>query len=105
MVNRLAVAAGAGSPPASSSTARRPTRPKPQVKAAMLLHYAGLDDRVNAEAGYVGGALKAAGVPRRRCYVYPGVEPRLQQRHLGGALRQGGRRPRLVAHDRLLRDA
>ena len=44
----------------------------PNIKAALLLHYAGLDDRVNAtRAGYE-AALKSAGVSYT-AYVYEGV--------------------------------
>jgi len=44
----------------------------PKIKARMLLHYAGLDDRINAgKAGYE-AALKAAGVDYRM-HVYEGA--------------------------------
>lgn len=74
MVNRLAVAAGPalaagvafyGPPPSPAEAAK--------VKAALLLHYAGNDERVNAGAGAWVEALKAAGVAVQR-YDYPGTE-------------------------------
>jgi carboxymethylenebutenolidase len=43
-----------------------------QVKAKLLLHYAGLDDRINAMAPAWQAALKAAGVPFE-AHVYAGV--------------------------------
>lgn len=73
MVNRLAVAAGADllaavpyygpAPDPSEATA---------VKAAMLLHYAGIDDRVNATAQPWVDALKAANVPVQS-FTYEGA--------------------------------
>lgn len=74
MVDRLAVAAGAhlsaavayyGPAPAPSEAAK--------VKAPMLLHYAGLDDRVNALAKPWVAALEAAHVPVTS-YTYPNVD-------------------------------
>jgi carboxymethylenebutenolidase len=73
MVNRIAVAAGAtldaGVPfygPAPDPSLA------PKVEAAMLLHYAGLDDRVNATGIPWSEALRAAG-KRVEWFVYPGV--------------------------------
>jgi carboxymethylenebutenolidase len=74
MANRLAVAAGPalaaacayyGPPPPPSEAAK--------VKAALLLHYAGTDDRVNAGAAPWVSALQAAGAPVQR-YDYPGTQ-------------------------------
>jgi len=74
MADRLAVNAGAtltaacafyGPPPPPADAAR--------VKAAMLLHYAGTDDRVNAGAGPWVDALRAAQVDVRR-FDYPGTQ-------------------------------
>jgi len=74
MADRLAVNAGPalaaacafyGPPPPPSDAAR--------VKAAMLLHYAGNDDRVNAGAGPWVDALRAAHVDVRR-FDYPGTQ-------------------------------
>jgi carboxymethylenebutenolidase len=74
MANRLAVAAGSnlraavafyGPPPPPTEAAR--------VKAALMLHYAGTDDRVNAGAGPWVAALRAAHVDVRR-YDYPGTQ-------------------------------
>lgn len=73
MVNRIAVAAGptldAGAPfygPAPDPSLA------PRVEAAMLLHYAGLDERVNATGLPWAEALRAAG-KRVDSFVYPGV--------------------------------
>lgn len=74
MANRLAVAAGSnlqaavafyGPPPPPSEAAK--------VKAAVMLHYAGTDDRVNAGAGPWVMALEAAKADVRR-FDYPGTQ-------------------------------
>jgi carboxymethylenebutenolidase len=44
-----------------------------RVKAPMMLHYAGLDSRIDAVAGPWVKALKAAGVDVR-AFVYPNVD-------------------------------
>jgi carboxymethylenebutenolidase len=44
-----------------------------KIKAPLLLHFAGADDRVNAGWPAYEAALKAAGV-RYQAYVYPGVQ-------------------------------
>ena len=64
MVNRVAIAAGDD---LSAGVAYYGPAPDPseaaKVRAAMLLHYAGLDERVNKTAQPWIDALKAAGVP------------------------------------------
>jgi carboxymethylenebutenolidase len=74
LADQLAVAAGNhlaaavsyyGPPPPPAEAAK--------VKAPLLLHYAGLDQRVNAAAGPWLAALKAARVPVTS-YEYPGVD-------------------------------
>lgn len=73
MVNRLAVAAG---PALAAGVPYYGPAPDPseaaKVRAAMLLHYAGLDDRVNATGRPWFEALKAAGA-QAEGYMYPGV--------------------------------
>jgi carboxymethylenebutenolidase len=44
----------------------------PKIKAALLIHYAGLDERINAGAAAYEAALKAAGV-KYQAFVYPNV--------------------------------
>ena len=44
-----------------------------KIKAPLLLHYAGVDDRINAGWPAYEAALKAAGVSYQ-AYVYPGVQ-------------------------------
>jgi carboxymethylenebutenolidase len=44
----------------------------PQIRARMLMHYAGLDDRINATVPAFEAALKQAGVDYK-AYTYPGV--------------------------------
>ncbi|HEX8625225.1 MAG TPA: dienelactone hydrolase family protein [Allosphingosinicella sp.] len=73
MVNRVAVAAG---PHLNAGVAFYGPAPDPalapRVQAAMLLHYAGLDERVNATGLPWAEALKAAG-KQVESIVYPGV--------------------------------
>ena len=71
MVNRLAVAAG---PDLNAGVAFYGSAPAldqvPKIKAALLLNYAGLDNRVNATRPGYEDALKAAHV-EYAAYVYP----------------------------------
>jgi carboxymethylenebutenolidase len=73
MVNRIAVAAG---PDLQAGVAFYGPAPDPalapRVEAAMLLHYAGLDERVNATGLPWAAALKAAG-KQVESIVYAGV--------------------------------
>jgi carboxymethylenebutenolidase len=73
MVNRLAAAAG---PDLNAGVAFYGTAPPldqvSKIKAAMLLNYAGLDERVNATKPGYEDALKAAHV-EYTAYVYPNV--------------------------------
>ena len=74
MVNALAVAAGpalrAGA--AYYGAAPQDVTGATRVKARLLLHYAGLDDRINAMGPAWQAALTAAGV-RFEAHIYPGV--------------------------------
>ena len=73
-VNRLAVAAG---PALTAGVAYYGPAPSPseasRVQAALMLHYAGKDQRVNATGLPWAEALKAAGKPVD-AYVYPDVD-------------------------------
>jgi carboxymethylenebutenolidase len=72
-VNRLAVAAGSKLDAAVPYYGPAPDPSEAgKVKAAMLLHYAGLDDRVNGTGKPWVAALKEAGVDAT-AYTYPGV--------------------------------
>ncbi len=73
MINRLAASAGKAlrAGVAYYGPAPDPARAA-SVKSAMLLHYAGLDDRVNATGMPWIEALQKAGV-KTQAYVYPGV--------------------------------
>ncbi|SHF15836.1 carboxymethylenebutenolidase [Kaistia soli DSM 19436] len=72
MVNQLAV----NDPDLVAGVAYYGMQPKsadvPKIKAKLLLHYAGLDDRINAGIPDYEAALKAAGVDYK-VYVYDGV--------------------------------
>ncbi|MBD3762834.1 dienelactone hydrolase family protein [Rhizorhabdus sp.] len=74
MANRLAVAAG---PKLQAAVAFYGPPPPPveagKVKAALMLHYAGTDDRVNAGAALWVAALQAAHADVRR-FDYPGTQ-------------------------------
>jgi carboxymethylenebutenolidase len=72
MVNRIAVL----SPELKAGVAYYGAQPQasqvPSIRAALLLHYAGLDQRINAGIPAYEAALKAAG-KRYAIYVYPDV--------------------------------
>ncbi|NUS66996.1 MAG: dienelactone hydrolase family protein, partial [Ensifer adhaerens] len=72
LVNRLAV----GSPDLKAGVAYYGAQPKaedvPKIKAALLLHYAGLDERINAGIDAYQKALKDNGKDAT-VYVYDGV--------------------------------
>lgn len=72
MVNQLAVAA----PDLSAGVAYYGPTPKPEdaakIKAPLLLHYAGLDQRINAGVPAYEEALRKAGVAYE-AYIYEGV--------------------------------
>ncbi|BBE74720.1 dienelactone hydrolase family protein [Oharaeibacter diazotrophicus] len=72
LVNQLATAA----PDLAAGVAYYGRTPDPKavtnIKAAMLLHYAGLDERINAGIAEYDAALKAAGVAHE-IHVYDGV--------------------------------
>jgi carboxymethylenebutenolidase len=73
MVNRVAVAAGSALDAAVPFYGPAPDPSlAAQVKAPMLLHYAGLDERVNKTGFPWRDALQAAG-KTVEAYVYPGV--------------------------------
>jgi carboxymethylenebutenolidase len=50
-----------------------PAEDVPKIKAPLLLHYAGLDDRINAGWPAYETALKSAGIAYQ-AYIYPGVQ-------------------------------
>ena len=71
-----------------------------KIKAPLLIHYAALDQRIDAGWPAFEAALKAHGV-RYQMFMYAGDEPRLPQRY-DTALRRSRRQAGVVAHDRLL---
>lgn len=73
MANAVAVAAGTSLRAAVAYYGPQPDAAVvPAIKARILLHYAGLDTRINAGIPAYEAALKAAKVDYR-IYVYPGV--------------------------------
>ena len=99
MVNELAAA----SPDLDAAVAyygmQVPAEKVAAIRAPLLLHYAGLDERINAGIDAYRKALEAHGKTYRDLRLRR-REPRLQQRHQRGTLRQGGSRPRLAADGR-----
>lgn len=73
MVNQLAV----HDPKLNAAVAYYGRQPEaagvPQIKATLMLHYGGMDDRVNAGIPAYEAALKAAGV-KYQLYVYEGAQ-------------------------------
>lgn len=73
LVNRLAVS----SPTLLASVAyyggQPPAADVPRIKAQLMLHYAGMDTRVNAGIPEYEAALKAAGI-KYQLYMYEGVQ-------------------------------
>ena len=72
LVNRLAVTAPDLKAGVVYYGAQPPAADVPKIKAAMLLHYAGLDDRINAGIPAFEAALKEAG-KTYELHVYPNV--------------------------------
>lgn len=72
MVNRIAVLAPDLKAGVAYYGAQPPAAQVPAIHAALLLHYAGLDQRINAGIPAYEAALKAAG-KRFALYLYPNV--------------------------------
>ena len=72
MVNRVAVLAPDLKAGVAYYGAQPPADQVPAIRAPLLLHYAGLDQRINAGIPAYEAALKAAG-KRYTIYVYPNV--------------------------------
>jgi carboxymethylenebutenolidase len=72
MVNRLAVISPDLKAGVAYYGAQPPASQVPSIEAALLLHYAGLDSRIDAGIPAYEAALKANG-KRFTIYVYPGV--------------------------------
>jgi carboxymethylenebutenolidase len=74
VVNRTAVAAGSDlSAAVPYYGAQPPAADVPKIKAEMLLHYAGSDERINAGIDAYKDALVAAGV-KHEVHVYEGAQ-------------------------------
>jgi carboxymethylenebutenolidase len=74
VVNRTAVAAGADLAAAVPYYgAQPPAESAAKIKAEMLLHYAGEDERINAGIPAYKDALAAAGV-KHEIHTYPGAQ-------------------------------
>jgi carboxymethylenebutenolidase len=72
MVNRIAVLAGDLKAGVAYYGAQPPAEQVKSIQAPLLLHYAGLDQRINAGISAYEAALKAAG-KRFAVHVYPNV--------------------------------
>ena len=80
MANRLAAAGTALAASVAYYGAQPPADQVPKISAPLLLHYAGLDERINAGIAAFEAALKANGKPYELLHLR-GRQPRLQQRH------------------------
>ena len=72
MANRLAAAGTSLSASVAYYGMPLPAEDVPKISAALLLHYAGLDERINAAVPAYEAALKAAG-KAYELYTYPGA--------------------------------
>jgi carboxymethylenebutenolidase len=72
ILNRMAAASGDLKAAVSYYGLQPPAAEVPGIQAALLLHYAGLDQRVNAGIADYEAALKAH-IKRYTIYIYPGV--------------------------------
>jgi carboxymethylenebutenolidase len=72
VVNSLATAAADLNAGVAYYGAQPPADKVPDIKAPLLLHYGGLDERINAGIPAYEAALKAAG-KRFEIHIYPGV--------------------------------
>ena len=72
MANRLAAAGTSLAASVAYYGMPLPAEEVPKVTAALLLHYAGLDERINAGMAAYEAALKASGKAYEQ-YVYPGA--------------------------------
>lgn len=72
LVNRLAVAAPDLAAAVAYYGMQPPAADVPKIKAKLMLHYAGLDERINAGIPAYEAALKAAGVDYQ-VFVYDGA--------------------------------
>ncbi len=72
VVNSLATASADLNAGVAYYGAQPPAEQVPSIKAPLLLHYGGLDERINSGIPAYEAALKAAGI-RFEIHVYPGV--------------------------------
>ena len=90
IVNRLAAAGTTLAAGVAYYGMQLPAADVPKISCPLLLHYAGLDQRIDAGIPEFEAALKANKKTLRAVHVR-GREPRVQQRHERRALRQGSR--------------
>ena len=88
--------------PASPITGASRRREGEGIAAPLLLHYAGLDERINAGIPAFEEALKAA-KKTYELHIYPGVNHAFNN-DTSLALRQGGGGPRLGKYARVLQE-
>ena len=84
MVNQLAAAGTSLNAGVAYYGAQIPAADVPKISAPLLLHYAALDERINAGIPDYEAALKANNKTLRDVHVRR-REPRLQQRHERGS--------------------
>ena len=102
--NFLAATLGADCRRAYPSTARRPRRLRvPAIKAALLVHYAENDERINAHVAGLRGGLEGRARAPREAHVRR--HPARLPQQLDAALSRGIGQARLGQNDGLLQDA
>ena len=100
VVNRLAAAGTSLAAAVAYYGQTLPPEEVPRITAALLLHYAGKDERINAGIPAYEAALKQHARPYE-LFVYEGAQHAFNNDTNAGALRQGGGRARLGPHARL----
>lgn len=70
----------------------------PKIKAAIQIHYASLDERVNARMAEYENALKAANIEYEQ-YLYRRYQPRVSQRYFHSPLQRSGGEISLATDD------
>ncbi len=85
IVNEMAAMSRTSKPWSRTTERKIPAAQVPAIGAPLLLHYGGLDERVNAGIPAYEAALKANS-KRYTIYIYPGAQHAFNQRNRRGAL-------------------
>ena len=104
MVNRLAASSAELDAGVAYYGRQVPAAQVPNIKAALMLHYAENDEGVNAGIAAYEAALQANN-KKYTLHMYPGTQHAFNNDTAAGPIQQGSRRPRLQPHARVLRRA